>query len=119
MTPQQIAGQIVAVLDEKKAEDISVLRVHDLTVITDYFIVASGTNSTHVKSLADEVEFKLKQQGVAPAFIEGYGSAQWIALDYGSVIVHVFYPEARKFYELERLWADGEKIDTQTLLAQD
>lgn len=119
MTPHQTAKQIVAVLDEKKAVDITVLRVHDLTVITDYFIVASGTSSTHVKSLADEVEFKLKEQGVAPAFVEGYGSAQWIALDYGSVIVHVFYPEARKFYELERLWADAEKIDTQTLLEQD
>lgn len=119
MTSQEITKSIVTVLDEKKAEGITVLRVRELTVIADYFIVASGTSSTHVKSLADEVEFKLKEQGVAPAFVEGYGSAQWIALDYGNVIVHVFYPEARKFYDLERLWADAEKIDTQTLLRQD
>ncbi|MFA9380716.1 MAG: ribosome silencing factor [Acetanaerobacterium sp.] len=119
MTALETARKIATVLDDKKAVDISILRVHDLTVITDYFIVASGTSSTHVKSLVDEVEFSLKQQGVSPAFTEGYGTAQWIAIDYGTVIVHVFYPETRKFYDLEHLWADGEKIDTQTLLAQD
>ncbi len=118
MTALETAKRIVAVLDEKKAVDISVLRVRDITVITDYFIVASGTSSTHVKSLADDVEFRLKQQGIAPAFIEGYTGAQWIALDYGDVILHVFYPESRRFYDLEHLWADGERIDLQSWLTQ-
>ncbi|SDN71276.1 ribosome silencing factor [Acetanaerobacterium elongatum] len=119
MTSLETAKKIVSILDTKKAEDIRVIRVRDLTVLTDYFVLASGTSSTHVKSLTDEVEFQLKQLGTAPAAVEGYGSAQWVALDFGTVIVHVFYPEARRFYDLERLWADGEKIDIDSLPKQD
>ncbi len=119
MTSLEMAKKIVSVLDAKKAEDIRLIRVRDLTVITDYFVLASGTSSTHVKSLTDEVEFQLKQAGAQPAAVEGYGSAQWVALDFGTVIVHVFYPEARRFYDLERLWADGEKIDIESLLKQE
>ena len=111
MESLQLATGIAQVLDKKKAETVKVLKVRDLTVLTDYFVIASGTSTTHVKSLAEEVEFQLAQQGVKPLRTEGYDSKSWILLDYGTVIVHVFYPEARGFYDLEHLWADAEEID--------
>lgn len=111
MTSLEKAKKIVKILDDKKGDDIKTLKVENLTVITDYFIVVTATSSTHVKALADEVEFKMKQEGVNPYSIEGYNSAQWVLLDYGDVIVHVFYPEARGFYDLERLWADAAEVD--------
>ena len=86
------------------------LRVTDVTVMADYFVIASGTSSTHVKSLAEEVEFRLKEDGTAPLRTEGFHTNNWFILDYGSVIVHVFSPEARDFYDLEHLWADGEDV---------
>ena len=111
MESLQLATAIAKVLDKKKASDVKVLKVRDLTVLTDYFVIATGTSSTHVKSLAEEVEFQLGEQGVKPLRTEGYDSKNWILLDYGEVIVHVFYPEARSFYDLEHLWADAEPVD--------
>lgn len=110
MESLQLATAIAKVLDKKKASDVKVLKVRDLTVLTDYFVIATGTSSTHVKSLAEEVEFQLDQQGVKALRTEGYDSKNWILLDYGTVIVHVFYPEARNFYDLEHLWADAEPV---------
>lgn len=109
MESLQLATRIARVLDQKKAVEVKVLKVRDLTVLTDYFVIASGSSSTQVKSLAEEVEFQLEQQGVRPLRTEGYDSKRWILLDYGTVIVHVFYPEARDFYDLEHLWADAEE----------
>ena len=111
MESLQLATAIAKVLDKKKASDVKVLKVRDLTVLTDYFVIATGTSSTHVNSLAEEVEFQLAQQGVKALPTEGYDSKNWILLDYGEVIVHVFYPEARTFYDLEHLWADAEPVD--------
>lgn len=111
MESLQLATAIARVLDRKKASDVKVLKVRDLTVLTDYFVIATGTSSTHVKSLAEEVEFQLGEQGAKPLRTEGYDSKNWILLDYGTVIVHVFYPEARSFYDLEHLWADAEPVD--------
>lgn len=113
MESLQLATAIAKVLDKKKASDVKVLKVRDLTVLTDYFVIATGTSSTHVKSLAEEVEFQLDQQGTKPLRTEGYDSKNWILLDFGTVIVHVFYPEARSFYDLEHLWADAEPVDVQ------
>lgn len=110
MEPLQLATQIAKALDAKKATDVKVLKVHDLTVMADYFVIASGNSSTQVRALADEVEFKLAEQGVRPTQKEGEKSRGWIVLDYGSVIAHVFYPEDREFYALERLWADAEQV---------
>jgi ribosome-associated protein len=118
MTSIDLTKRIVKVLDDKKADDIQVIKVNDLTIIADYFVIASATNSTHVKSLADEIEYQLKEQGIAPRKIEGYQYANWIVMDYSDVIVHVFYEETRKFYTLERLWSDGEVIDVSTLLEE-
>ena len=114
MEPKALAMHIAQVLDNKKATRVKVLCVHDLTVLADYFVIASGTSSTHVKSLAEEAEFQLKEAGIAPVRTEGFSTKNWFILDYGSVIVHVFSPEARDFYDLEHLWADGEDV-TPTL----
>ena len=92
MESLQLATSIAKVLDTKKAANVKVLKVRDLTVLTDYFVIANGTSTTHVKSLAEEVEFQLEQQGVKALRTEGYDAKNWILLDYGTVIVHVFYP---------------------------
>ena len=113
MESLQLATSIAKVLDTKKAANVKVLKVRDLTVLTDYFVIANGTSTTHVKSLAEEVEFQLEQQGVKALRTEGYDAKNWILLDYGTVIVHVFYPQAREFYGLEHLWADAEECDIQ------
>ena len=99
-------------LDSKKALNLKILHIAELSVIADYFVIATGTSNTQVKALADEVEYQLKEKGVAPSHIEGYNSNSWILLDYGSVVVHVFTQESRSFYDLDRLWQDGEEVDT-------
>lgn len=116
MTSFELTKDIVKILDQKKADDIQVIKVNDLTIIADYFVIASTTNSTHVKALVDEVEFQLKERGTAPRQLEGYQYANWITMDYGDVIVHVFHEETRNFYSLERLWSDGELLDVSSLL---
>ena len=111
MEPKALAMEIAKILDDKKASRLKVLRVHDLTVMADYFVIASGTSSTHVKSLAEEVEFKMQENfETLPLRTEGFHTKNWIILDYASVIVHVFTPEARDFHHLEHLWADGEDV---------
>ena len=116
MTTQEKLEKIVKILDSKKAEDIQVIGITNLTIIADYFIVATGTSTTQVKSLADEVDFQLGQAGVEPRGIEGVRAANWIVLDYGDIVVHVFYRGTREEYQLERLWADGEQVDISNLL---
>ncbi|MBQ3562537.1 MAG: ribosome silencing factor [Clostridia bacterium] len=105
-------------LNEKKATNLSALKVDDLTVLTEYFLLATATSSTHVRALADEVEFKLSEQGVEPHHIEGK-STGWVLLDYGSVIVHVFSREAREFYNLDKMWADGTIIELDSILVSE
>ncbi len=111
MEQKQMLETIVRALDSKRAEDIKLLCIKDITVVADYFVIANGTSNTQTKALADEVEFRLKQSGVEPLRMEGYQNASWIAIDYGSVIVHVFYKETRDTYNLERLWKDAEEVD--------
>ena len=110
MKELELTRAIAAVLDKKKATDIKAIHITEYSIVADYFIVASGTSNTHVKSLADDVEYELKQQGVEPDHIEGRATG-WILLDYGSVIVHIFTPESRAYYNLERLWSDAKLID--------
>ncbi|MGN0595350.1 MAG: ribosome silencing factor [Hominimerdicola sp.] len=104
-------GIIIKALDSKKAEDIQLISIGDLTIVADYFVIANGTSNTHTKSLAEEVEFKMSQQGIEPLRTEGYPGATWIVLDYGDIVVHVFYKETRDHYNLERLWSDGKFLD--------
>ena len=113
MTPYEIAIAAAKALDTKIGADIKVLKVSDLTVIADYFVIASGSSTTQVKALADEVDFALTQQGVKPLHIEGKGEGGWMLIDFGSVIGHVFMEETRNYYSLERLWADAEVIPVE------
>ncbi len=101
----------VKALDGKKAKDIRLIKIDNVSSIADYFVIAAGTSNTHVKALADEVEFKLDNEGISVSHIEGYRSDSWILLDYVDVVVHIFSEEARNYYDLERLWQDGEQLD--------
>ena len=83
----------VKALDSKRAEDIRIIEIGDLTIVADYFVIANGTSSTQTKALAEEVEFKMSQLGIEPNRTEGYQGATWVVLDYGDIIVHVFYKE--------------------------
>lgn len=109
----ELAKSAARLLDEKKAENISVIKIDDISSLADYFVIANGRSSTHVRSLSDELEEKLKLMGVMPMRIEGYRSDNWVLMDYGNVVVHIFTQEARDFYDLDRLWADGVKTDWQ------
>lgn len=111
MEPFELAKTAARLLDEKKAENISVIKIDDISSLADYFVIANGRGSTHVRSLTDELEEKLKQQDVTPARIEGYRSDNWVLMDYESVVVHVFTQEGRDFYDLDRLWADGQRVE--------
>ncbi len=111
MTDREELEIAVKALDSKKARDIKALKVDDLTILANYFVIASATSTTQVKALADEVEFKLGEKGITPKGIEGEQSKTWIVLDYVDLIVHVFLEETRDFYQLEHLWADGTPVD--------
>ena len=106
---RQIAEAAYNALDSKKGMDVTLLAVSEQTILADYFVLATGTANTHVRALADEVEFKLKEElGVEPQHIEGTSGNSWTLLDYGCVVVHVFTSQARDFYKLERLWSGNE-----------
>lgn len=115
MEAQEIIKTAVKAIDGKKGEDIQVIGISDLTVLADYFIIATATSSTQVKAIAEEVEYKLTLQGVEPHHIEGEKTL-WVCLDYNSVVIHIFHKQQREFYQLERLWEDGEKIDISNYL---
>ena len=116
MEAKELMENIVKVLDSKKAKDIRAIRIGALTILGEYFVIATGTSSTQVKMLADEVDYQLGEKGVQPHRVEGYHSENWIILDYTDVIVHIFHEDTREFYDLERLWADGEKVDLSGIL---
>lgn len=111
MTSLEIAKESAKILDNKKGINIKVVYIKDVSILSDYLVIATGTSSTHVKSLAEDLEFKLKELGVMPTHIEGHRSNSWVLIDYGNVIVHVFSEDTRKFYDLERLWKDGKEIE--------
>ena len=119
MTQIEMVEKIVKILDLKKAQDIKVLKVTNLTILADYFIIANGNSNTQTKAIAGEVDFKLSQEGVNPTRTEGYSSADWIVLDYSDIIVHIFNKESRDYYQLERLWADGEEMDISNYVTED
>ncbi|MCI1964810.1 MAG: ribosome silencing factor [Oscillospiraceae bacterium] len=116
MTSLELAVKAAKVLDSKKAKDLKVIGIGDVSILADYFVLATGTSSTHVKALADEAEFQLEESGCTPAHKEGYRSNSWVLLDYTNVVVHVFTEESRKFYDLDRLWQDGEIVDLSQYL---
>lgn len=106
---KRLAETAAAALDDKKGMDVRVIPVGEQTALADYFVIATGSSNTHVHALADEVEFRIKQElAVEPNHIEGYRNNMWELIDYGSVVVHIFTAEGRAFYHLERLWGNGE-----------
>ena len=119
MTPKELAILAAKALDEKKGKEISAIEITDITTLADYFVIATGSSNTHVGALADEAEFQLGQQGVPALRTEGHDGKRWVLLDYGCICVHVFSAEARSFYDLERLWADGKPLDLTGVLTQD
>ncbi|MDI3534203.1 MAG: ribosome-associated protein [Thermosediminibacterales bacterium] len=108
---RRVAEIAAKALDDKKAKDIVVLGIYNVSLIADYFVIASGTSTVQVKALADEVEERLQENGVDILHKEGYNDARWILLDYGDVVVHIFHEKERSFYDLERVWADAETIE--------
>ncbi len=118
MTSLETAKNIVKILDNKKAMDIDLIQTQELTIVSDYFVIANGTSNTHVRALADEVEEEMTKLGVEPDHIEGRATG-WILLDYGCVLVHVFDPQSREYYNLERLWGDAAKVDISDIVTPD
>ncbi len=116
MNSYEQAVMIAKALNSKKGIDIQIIEIGDISVLADYMVIATGTSSTHVKALADEVEYKLDEAGISVSHIEGYRSNTWILLDYIDVLVNVFSDEAREFYDLERLWQDGKPIDLTNIV---
>lgn len=119
MTQHEKIKLIIKALDSKRGEDIQAIKIADLTILADYFIIVNGTSNTHARTLADEVEFQLSQRGIEPQRRESDTGNTWIVLDYGDIIIHVFYKETRNFYKLEGLWADGEQIDISDLIVKE
>lgn len=119
MTQQKKLELIIKTLDSKRGEDIQAIKIADLTILADYFVIVNGTSNTHARTLADEVEFQLSQQGIEPQRRESDTGNTWIVLDYADIIIHVFYKETRSFYKLEGLWADGEQIDISDLIVKE
>ena len=111
MNPKDMALTIAKALDDKKGQDIKVLETGALTTLADYFVLCTATSSTQIKALGDECEKVMKEAGELPHHIEWHRGGTWVLLDFSSVVVHIFNDEARKFYDLERLWRDAAELD--------
>ena len=105
-------------LSDKKGQDIKIIDIQSVSVLADYFIIADGSNPNQVQAMADNVEECLGRAGFQPKQIEGYQEANWILLDYGDVVVHLFDKENRRFYDLERIWMDGKLTSAEDLKAE-
>ncbi len=116
MTAYESAITLAKALDSKKGIDIKVLRTGDLTTLADYFVICSGTSNTQIKALSEACEKAMDEAGEPAHHVEGHRDGTWVLLAFSTVIVHVFTDEARKFYDLERLWADAEQVDVSAEL---
>ena len=119
ISAKEVALTVTKALDEKKGMDIKLLKIDKVSSLADYFLICTGTSNTHVKTLCDNAEFAMDQLNEPMLGREGHRGNSWELLDYGSVVIHVFTDEARKFYDLERLWADAEQVDLQSILLPD
>lgn len=111
---KQLLQTVLALLDEAKAEEVVAIDLKGKSSIGDYMVIASGLNERHVGAIADQLHRKLKEQGVGRARVEGTDTCDWVLIDTGDIIVHVFRPEVREFYNLERMWAGERPADVQT-----
>ena len=119
LTPKEIAYAVTKALDEKKGMNIKLLKIDRVSSLADYFLICTGTSNTHVKTLCDYAEYTLEELGEPMLGREGHRGNSWVLLDFGSLVVHVFTDEARKFYDLERLWADAESVDIQDIIIEE
>ena len=120
MDQRETAIRAAKALDAKRAKDIVVLKVDGMTVITDYMVIATGRSVPQVKALCDEIEEKAEGMGLSVRRIEGYSEGRWIVIDFGSILVHIFYPEEREYYNMERLWVDDPRgfVDYSKLMLE-
>ena len=114
-TSAKMAKIAIAALEDKKAEDLRLIDISEVSVLADYFIIVSGSNASQVQAMADNVQEMLAKAGYECRQTEGYRTANWILLDYGDIIVHIFDKENRLFYNLEKIWRDGKVIDPEEL----
>ena len=118
MTPQQIAEKIVEVLANKIGKNIKLLQIDAITVLADYFVICTANSTTQIKTLCDEIEKVMEENGERVLHREGFRAGGWVILDYGCVVVHVFMEETREFYGLERLWSDAKDVDISSIVGE-
>lgn len=116
LNSEEMAKIAYDALDEKLGKDIRIIKIDEISVIADYLIIANGENSLQIAALTDNVEMRMAQNGIESKRIEGNKKSTWILMDYNDVIVHVFSPEDRLFYDLERIWRDGKKVEREELV---
>ena len=114
-----MAVQLAKALDSKKGQDIKVLKTEELTTLADYFVLCTATSSTQVKAMSDACEEAMEKRGEQAHHIEGHRGGTWLLMDFSCVVVHVFTDEARKFYDLERLWSDAQEVDLSQVLTEE
>ncbi|MCS7163487.1 MAG: ribosome silencing factor [Thermodesulfovibrio sp.] len=117
MDAKQKALKTAKFLHDKKAQDIQILELKDLTIITDYFVICSAESTTQVKALTEYLQESMGKEGYTPYGIEGFSYAHWVLMDYGDVIVHIFLEETRRYYDLERLWLDAPRIKIEETIS--
>jgi ribosome-associated protein len=110
-TSHEMALEVMKILDSKKGKDILLIDIAKMTIIADYFVLCSATSTIQSRALADEVEEKMSEKGNDVIRKEGFGGSRWIVLDYGNVMVHIFHEQERAYYNLERLWVDGNNAE--------
>lgn len=111
LTGEERANLIAEIVSEGKAEDIVILKLQDISNITDFFVIFSGTSTTHLKALGDRIEKNLRDQGIKPLSVDGQRGTGWMVFDYDNVIVHAMLKESRQLFDLERLWGDAPRVD--------
>lgn len=111
LTPMEVADLVVDALEDKKAQDIKLLRTTDITILADYFIICTASSTTHMRTLSDFVEAELKKADEVPHRREGENNNEWMLIDYGCVVIHIFLEKGREFYKLENLWSDAQEIE--------
>lgn len=111
MEAKEMARLAVAALEDRKAVDVKVINIENISTLADYFIIASGTNRNQVQAMSEAVEEELQKHDIHPKNIEGYQTANWILMDYGDIVLHIFDEENRLFYDIERIWKDGSPAE--------
>ncbi|MDE6917879.1 MAG: ribosome silencing factor [Lachnospiraceae bacterium] len=107
---------VIDALEDKKAENIQLIDIHEVSTIADYFVITNGSNQSQIQAMSDNVAERLAKHEIHPRNVEGYSAANWILMDYNDILVHIFDKESRGFYDLERIWRDGKTVNIQELI---